>query len=207
MPLSVRLKAYTRGHHQRAERAGVIRAIADGSVTPAAYRRHLRNLYPVYAAMERRLDAVSRDIALDPLTTPALARAPALQSDLEALAGPDWQTDLSEVPACRRYVLAIESAGLAGLIAHAYVRYLGDLNGGKVLRRFLQRALDLPDRHLAFYRFPAIDNQAEWVERIRALLDSTLPAEDHDDALATAAAAFELNIALASEVLFDPTVG
>jgi heme oxygenase len=103
-------------------------------------------------------------------------------------------------------VLAIESAGLAGLIAHAYVRYLGDLNGGKVLRRFLQRALDLPDRHLAFYRFPAIDNQAEWVERIRALLDSTLPAEDHDDALATAAAAFELNIALASEVLFDPTV-
>jgi heme oxygenase len=206
IPLSARLKAYTREHHQRAERAGVIRAIADGSVTAVAYRRYLRNLYAVYAAMERRLGEASQDIRLDPLTAPALARAPALTSDLEALAGPDWRTALPEVAACRRYVLAIESAGLAGLIAHAYVRYLGDLNGGRVLRRFLQRALELPDRHLGFYRFPAIAHPAEFADRIRALIDA-LPAEDHDDALTTAAAAFELNIALATEVLRDSPAG
>jgi len=203
VPLSQRLKAHTKGHHRRAERAGAIRAITGGTITPPVYRRYLRSLHPVYAALERRLATANGDGMLDPLTTSALARAPALESDLAALAGPGWRHELPEVPASGRYVLAIESADLAGLMAHAYVRYLGDLNGGAVLRRMLKRALGLPDQQLAFYRFAGIENPPDLVERIRALIDVTLPATNHETALNTAAEAFELNIALATEVLPD----
>lgn len=206
-PLSVRLKTHTRGHHRRAERTGVVRAITTGTVTPSVYRRYLRNLIPIYDALERRLKDASASVELSPLAAPAILRAPALRSDLEALAGPNWSTELTEVPACQRYVADIETATLAGLIGHAYVRYLGDLNGGAVLRRLLQRTLHLPDRHLAFFAFPGIEDRAVFTERVRARIDALLPESEYGQALTAAARAFELNIALANEVSLGSKTG
>ena len=206
-PLSDRLKAHTRTHHQRAERTGVVRSIATGKVTPSVYRHYLRNLYPVYEALEQRLKKAGRSVDLSPLTAPAILRTPALRSDLEALAGPNWSSELTEVPACQRYVADIETATLVGLIAHAYVRYLGDLNGGAVLRRLLKRTLQLPDRHLAFFAFPGIEDKAVYTERVRARIDTILPASEYDQALTAAAAAFELTIALADQVSLGSMTG
>ena len=178
----------------------MIRTIADGTITLGAYLLYLRNLYAVYASLERRLRESARSAELGPLTAPAIIRAPALISDLEALAGPEWLTELQEFPTCRRYVADIETATLSGLIAHAYVRYLGDLNGGAVLRRFLKRALALPDPHLAFYSFPEIENREDFAKQIRVSIDVATPISDYNDVLTTGAKAFELNIALADEV-------
>ena len=206
-PLSARLKAHTRTHHQRAERTGVVRAIIAGTVTRSVYRRYLRNLLPIYDALEGRLEEASASVELDPLAAPAILRAPALRSDLEALAGPGWSTALTEVAACQRYVADIETATLAGLIGHAYVRYLGDLNGGAVMRRLLKRTLHLPDRHLAFFTFPGIEDKTVFTGRVRTRIDAILPESDYGQALTAAVGAFELNIALADQVSLGSKTG
>jgi heme oxygenase len=200
LSLSAKLKSHTRQQHRRAERSGVIQAITSHTITPSVYCRYLGNLYPVYAMLEQRLQAVADSTDLEPLTTSAIARAPAIRCDLDAICDVAPLSNVNPVPACLRYVDDIASASLAGLIGHAYVRYLGDLNGGAVLRRCLQRTLELQESELAFYRFPAIVDTGEHADRVRIAIDRT-PAVDHDEVLRTATRAFELNITMANETL------
>jgi hypothetical protein len=79
------------------------------------------------------------------LIDPAVWRHDALSHDLVRLAGEDWRDSLPPIEAAKRYVDRIKAAGEgdgARLIAHAYVRYLGDLNGGQALTKLLGRSLD-----------------------------------------------------------------
>lgn len=52
--------------------------------------------------------------------------------------------------------------GPAGLLAHAYVRYLGDLSGGQFLRRRIAKAYGLDEEGEAgveFYDFGSLDGK------------------------------------------------
>ena len=49
----------------------------------------------------------------------------------------------------------------AALLAHAYVRYLGDLSGGQFIKRRIAKAYDLEDsRGLSFYDFKQLGGNA-----------------------------------------------
>ena len=55
------------------------------------------------------------------------------------------------------YVKRIEelsnSSDPSALLAHSYVRYLGDLSGGQTIRHTLAKAYDLDEAAGSFYRF------------------------------------------------------
>jgi len=88
-----------------------------------------------------------------------LFRKPALEQDLEFYNGPGWRNQLLLIsPAQQAYLDSIENccgvtAAATGsnptlkrdqprpelLAAHAYVRYLGDLSGGQILAKRLQK--------------------------------------------------------------------
>jgi len=87
------------------------------------------------------------------------------------------------------------------LIAHAYIRYLGDLYGGQILRRILARSLGLGAPSLSFYDFPAIADAEAFKAGYRAALDqAALEIEDCAGVVEEAALAFELNIAVSMAV-------
>lgn len=174
--LSQALRERTAAAHRRVEHTPYVRALLAGRLDRRGYGLLLRSLHEIYAALERPL-AERPEVA--PLRDPALARRAALEDDLLALHGPRWREELAARPAALAY--ARHLAELAGsrpllLAAHAYVRYLGDLNGGQLLQRSVARGLALADGHgMRFYRFDA--PAALLAQRLRGALDA-LPLDD-----------------------------
>ena len=199
--LSLRLKEHTRDCHRRAEQAGVIRETLQGTLSRAAYVLYLRNLHPVYQTLEQRLAPWRNDAVRHALADPALSRSPALEKDLLQIAGEDWRTQLPIIAAGRAYASRVARASDPQLVAHAYVRYLGDLNGGRMMPRLLGRALNLPADSMAFYDFPDLQSVTDCQGRFRTALDAAVATQEADAVLTEARRAFALNIALAEDVL------
>ena len=159
MSLGEMLREATRDLHVEAERSGVIGQLLRGGGTREAYALLLRNLLPAYRAMEDGLVRHARSPALHAMARPELFRTAALQSDVEQLAGSSWRESLPLLPAGERYAERVAAAAADGsgpLVAHAYLRYLGDLSGGQIMKRLLAKSLGLEADALAFYDFPAI---------------------------------------------------
>jgi heme oxygenase len=104
----------------------------------------------------------------------------------------------------RSYVARLEEIARTHpplLAAHAYVRYMGDLSGGQILRDVVRRALDLQDdAGTAFYRFAGGDGR-EIKEAFRAALD-TLTVDDTlaQEIVAEAREAFARHVVLFEEL-------
>jgi heme oxygenase (biliverdin-producing, ferredoxin) len=196
------LRERTRDLHMQAERSGIIADILQGRATRHGYVLLVRNLLPVYQALEEKLTEYAASPLVGPLARPELVRAAAIEADLRSLSGDATATPM--LPAAANYVNAIARAsrGDGGrLIAHAYARYLGDLSGGQIVKRLLQRSLNLSPASLSFYDFPAIADIAAFKSDYRAAIDRAGDeSEDFDAIVEESALAFELNIELSVEV-------
>lgn len=199
-----RLREATRVLHTRAERTGVVRKILRGKISRPAYALYLRNLLPAYEQLEKSLDFHRRAPGVRRVANTALYRAEAIKADLRHLAGHDWRDRLALLPAGGDYARQVAQAATGrgeALIAHAYTRYLGDLNGGQVIQRRLRRTLDIEAGGLSFYEFPALSDLAAMRGEYRAAIDrSAAEISAHRDVLREAVAAFELNIAVSLAV-------
>lgn len=172
--LASALRERTAAAHRRVEGTPFVRALIAGRLDRAAYGLMLRSLHEIYAALEAGLAERAAHPALAPLRAAAFFRRDALAGDLAFLHGEAWPTQLHAQPESLAYAqhlhgLARERPEL--LAAHAYVRYLGDLSGGQILRRVVARSLDLPDGPGT--RFYAFDEPADALaQRLRAALDA-----------------------------------
>ena len=210
LSFSMRLREATRDLHTRAERTGFVHDLLRGRVSRADYALFARNLLPAYEAMEQGLERHAASPVLGPLACPPVYRAAALEADLDGLAGPSWRQSLPVLAATRRYVERVATVAADGngerLLAHAYVRYMGDLNGGQVLARLLAKNLGLDAATLSFYDFPGIGEIGAFRARYREWIDAA--GDDIDDAdavVAEACEAFALNIALSDAVWAETT--
>ena len=154
--LAERLRTETRALHTMVERQGVMGQMLRGGVDVSVYCSLLRNLHPIYGALEAALARHDSDPCVALVFSPALRRAPALATDLDELDRPDWR-EMAPAPATRAYVErlhALDRGGSRALIAHAYVRYLGDLSGGQAVRRVVAARYGLQGgRGTHFYDF------------------------------------------------------
>ncbi len=200
--LAARLKAETRSLHTLAERSGVMADLLQGRLSLAAYCALLRNLRAIYAALEAGLDEHPTDRRL---WRPELRRLPALEQDLDDLHAGNWRSDALLAPATRAYVarlLALSDRAPRLLLAHAYLRYLGDLHGGQVLSRLIQRHYrPTAQDGTAFYDFGAPAQVEQLKQDFRAGLDALALGPDEADAfVAEACEAFRLHQQLFDEL-------
>jgi heme oxygenase len=168
------LRERTRAAHTQAERSGIVQDLLRGQATRGGYALYLRNLLPAYAALERAIEHRRADPAIAPLAIPAVYRMQAIEADLTALHGPGWQRALPLLPEGAAYadrIARVAQEEPARLIAHAYTRYLGDLNGGQVLKALLARTLGLGPAALAFHEFPSAGDLAALRLDLRAAID------------------------------------
>jgi len=197
------MREATRGSHREAERSGVIAELLTGQLALGSYVLYLRNLVHVYRALESALLCHSESPGLGDLVPNGLFRSAPLASDLGKLTGPGWESGLKLLNSARRYsnrITLVSKDGGHRLIAHAYVRYLGDLNGGQLLARILSRKNGFRSDQLAFYRFDDIEHidtvKRRMIERIdwygTTLIDPGPIVEE-------AERAFRFNIDLAKE--------
>ena len=201
---SALLRECTTASHRTAERSGIVGDILTGKATPIGYALFLRNLLPAYQALEAGSRADLQLAGVDTLLPPELFRAALIECDLVSIVGGDWHRSLPLLANGARYADRITRARAADpalLLAHAYVRYLGDLSGGQIMMRLLARTLELGVHQLSFYAFPAIANLASYKSGYRHAIDALELDPLRQAAIAgEAVAAFEINIALSLEV-------
>lgn len=179
-------------------------ALLQGRIEPGEYNVLLRNLHALYEALEEALDRHAALPHIAPLRIAALYRAPALAADLARLHGAHWRS-LPLAAAMSDYIARIAvlaGADPAPLAAHAYVRYLGDLSGGQILRDLVRRALALGgNAGTAFYAFGSDDEVTLLKAAFRSAMDG-LPVNDATAAaiINEARAAFALHIRFFNEL-------
>lgn len=197
--LSEALRGGTRTLHTDAERTGVMAALLRGQLDLAGYARLLAALREIYAALETELDAHTQDPVLTKLHHPGLARLSAIESDLAVLVrlGVAPATTAPEAIEYANHLHELARRQPALLAAHAWLRYLGDLNGGRVLERIVRDKLGVPPDAMSFYRFPALADPMSAAVAWRLALDTAPVDGDLQLAMvAEARAGFERHIAL-----------
>ncbi|KAG6855754.1 hypothetical protein H0H87_011270 [Tephrocybe sp. NHM501043] len=171
LPLATLLREGTRKAHETVENSPGALALLSGRLPKEEYIRYLMMLWHVYEAFEQALEQHATHPTLEPTYNPVLlARGPPIAADIAFLLDvpeSSWQnhpihlTLLKDRPqALTAYVDRIRelaaSQDPSPLLAHAYVRYLGDLSGGQIIRRTIAKAYSLDEalgQGLSFYAF------------------------------------------------------
>lgn len=199
-PFSQQLREATDGAHQAAERSTFVEDLVGERLPRAEYARFVAQLHAVYTVLEDESRAAAADPVVAPFLAPELVRVPSLTADLEYLVGPDWSTQIETLPATHAYCARIRASSEwnGGLVAHHYVRYLGDLSGGQFLGRVVARVYELPDGlGTSTYRFDAIASPKAFKESYRAQLDAApWSTEERARIVDEANAAFACNSAI-----------
>lgn len=203
--LSEELKTHTAAAHSAAEDSSFVAELMGGTLDAAALVSLLDQSLVIYRALENALAAHVDHPQLGAFIDPKLARVAALEADMAFHHGADWEAQLADgrieiVPATRAYADALENLGAESiefLLAHHYVRYMGDLSGGQIIQRLVQRHYGIADEGLNFYTFPEIEKPKPYKDGYRNLMDTTdFTREQKDTILAHAADSFELNRAV-----------
>jgi heme oxygenase len=198
------LREATLSLHVQAERSGVIGQLLRGGGTRDGYALLLRNLVPAYRQMEQGLGRHTNSAVLGSLVRRELFRSSAIESDLDRLAGTDWSERLPLLPAAARYARTVSAAAEDGgvrLVAHAYLRYLGDLSGGQIMKRLLAKSLGLDAAALAFYDFPDIEDLSAFKDEYRLAIDNVVvEGTDAATIVDEAVLGFQLTIELSNAV-------
>jgi heme oxygenase len=195
--LTAAMRAGSQNEHDAAERSPFVRELLRGHLNARGYIDYLLRLRAVYAALEGAVRAHRDDPLVAVAYDPALERLSAIDADLQHWAG--GSSGKLKSPAAEQYRGRLESVRGSALLAHHYTRYLGDLSGGRVIRRSLERAFNLNGVGLAFYDFPMPPKP--YKDAYRGRLDALdLQAEQFDEVVSEVKLAFRLNQALFDEL-------
>lgn len=182
--LATQLREGTKHSHTMAENTAFMKCFLKGIVEREPFRKLLANLYFVYSTLEEELERHCNDPVVGPMYFPELNRKAKLEEDLAFYYGENWREEIGASEEGKKYVARlreIANSEPALLVAHAYVRYMGDLSGGQALKNIIRSALKLPpDQGTGLHQFdaiPTVEARREFKVKYRDALNA-LPADD-----------------------------
>lgn len=174
-PFSKVLREGTWSDHGDSEHATFMEDIMRGEGTRQDYIDLVAQHYFMYEALEAASERVADDPAFVGFHPPALERLRVLEADLTYLIGDDWRERIAPVPATAEYAARMREVGeqgwVAGVVAHHYTRYLGDLSGGQFIAKRVARQHGFEKEGIAFYDFTELGSPSRFKERYRDELD------------------------------------
>ena len=125
------LRELTKEAHTNAERQEFVKILFSGNINPKLYATFLKNQHPCYEILE--VCAMPHGL-LNGLVD--IRRAPSILADFQEL----WTDDDGEakiLPTTEKYIKYIISIkdDPIRLMAHLYVRHMGDLAGGQMISK------------------------------------------------------------------------
>ncbi|MEA5509980.1 heme oxygenase (biliverdin-producing) [Crocosphaera sp. UHCC 0190] len=158
--LALKLREGTSHSHTLAENTAFTKCFLKGIVEKEPFRKLLADFYFLYSTLEEELERHHNHPVISNIYFPELNRKQNLAADLEYYYGENWAQEISPSAAGQTYVARIRevsNSDPALLVAHSYVRYMGDLSGGQSLKNIARSALALPaDQGTQFYEFEQI---------------------------------------------------
>ena len=157
------LKELTWEHHKRAERQDFVKVLMSGEIDPRLYATFLYNQHPMYNLLE--VLAMNHGLMND---IGEVRRAPTILEDYNEL-WEDKENTPELLPVTKEYMdhmMSIKDEPNK-LMAHIYVRHMGELSGGQMIKR------KIPGEG-RFYQF---ENANELKEKIRAKIDDSMADE------------------------------
>lgn len=202
---SARLKEVTQADHSEAESSEFITTLMEGSRSATDYVLLLSQYTYIYAALESEVRTIIGDPELASIFDLKLERAGHIKSDLSLLLPAHGFSDVpAPLAATSEYVRCIREAAKdpARLVAHHYLRYLGDLSGGQIIGRLVQRHYAIETQALSMWRFEEIEKHKPYKDEYRARLNAYAVTPERASALLEEAAkGFALNKALFRDLL------
>lgn len=203
-PFSQIIREGSWSDHDSSEGADFMSNIMRGKGTKDDYIALVAQHYFMYEALEAVVDDVAADATFAPFHDEDLRRLQAIVEDLTELLGDDWRDHISPEPATAEYAARIRQIGeegwIPGIIAHHYTRYLGDLSGGQMIAKRVQRQHELVDgKGAQFYNFAALGSLTDFKDRYREALDSlgeTLDEAERQRVLDEVRRAYHFNTAV-----------
>ncbi|MFC5336996.1 biliverdin-producing heme oxygenase [Leucobacter denitrificans] len=163
------------GDHSSSEGSTFMEDIMRGKGTKQDYIDLVAQHYFMYDALEEVSQQLDSDPEFAKFHPADLVRLATLEADLEYLIGGDWRNQIEPVPATAEYAARIREIGaegwIAGIIAHHYTRYLGDLSGGQMIAKRVSKQHGFDGAGVEFYNFESLGDLAAFKNEYRAGLD------------------------------------
>lgn len=126
------LRELTKVNHTNAERQEFVKILFSGTIDPKLYATYLYNQFPMYELLE--VCAMPHGLLSD---MPGILRAKAIRADFEELWGSDEEDRPKMCAVTKQYmdhIMKIKDDSKL-LMAHIYVRHMGDLAGGQMIAK------------------------------------------------------------------------
>ncbi len=172
-PFSARIREATMTAHRDAERSSYVHRLMRGQLPIDGVADLMVQHHAIYTSLERTADVLDADPVVGAFLGPELLRVPRIEADLRHLVGDDWATRFGVRPATAEYagMIAATAAHPERFAAQHYTRIMGDLSGGQMIRRTLERHYgDAIAGALSFYDFDIEDVDA-YKDQYRTRLD------------------------------------
>lgn len=203
IPFSETLRTRTWRDHDDSEGATFMRDLMRGEGTREDYIAMVVQHYFIYEALEQVAERLRDDPVASAFVTDKLTRLPAIEADLEFLIGPDWRAQVAPLPTTVEYVARIHEVAdwPGGFVAHHYTRYLGDLSGGQMILRVMQKRFGFDTNGVGFYLFDEIADPAGFKSTYRAQLDAAgWDAEERERVIEEVVRAYRYNTELFNDL-------
>lgn len=157
------LKELTHDNHMLAEAHPFTKLLLSGKISEAVYADFLYNQQAIYYSLEA---AAQRKGLLDGLN--GIQRTLKIGDDFDNL--PKCKTNL--YPSTVKYINYIINRNLSSeqILAHLYVRHMGDLYGGQMIKKVVPGDATMYD----------FDNRSELIAALRQKLDVSMAAEANE---------------------------
>lgn len=162
--------------HKDAETSGFITDLMSGKLTKRDYLNYLVVLSPIYERMEQLFVQRHSQSLISHFDHRLLDRNERIKQDIANIS-----TEIGiEIPiikdACiENYLQTLnENLSEVELLAHHYIRYLGDLSGGQAIAKLMARNYQIAESCLNFYDFKELGDIVFYKKRYRDLLNLSL---------------------------------
>lgn len=172
-PFSAQMKEAGKVLHAEVEKTPIAVAMFQTTVTEEEYIDYLACMREIYEQLEKELEVHSETGFIKPLHIPGLFRLEGIKKDLIAFGAEGHEAHKLALE-YKAHLLYLGQNQPYRLIAHAYLRYLGDLFGGMMIARKLSSKFE---GKLSFYDFSALCHELQvrapqlFAKRFRVILD------------------------------------
>ncbi len=150
IPFSKQLYEETKSIHEQVESMDFVVLLRNQKLSKNDYIQYLTDLKMIYQALEEGMRDNLKSPAVHALYDEKLCRTRMLEADIRSFQG-ERCTPTQAAQDYARYLKELSLQRPLLLIAHAYVRYLGDLSGGRMIKKFVDQLF--PGEHTNFYNF------------------------------------------------------